>query len=122
MNKTEIVNEMYEAIKDYGLTVILHHTYRKNIKIKIGYSKESCEASIENLVLSVRSYNALMRSGLTNVGAVIEAANSGELPKIRNLGQKSYNEIRQRLVEYGYMELSDKGRKEFLSDLISLNC
>jgi DNA-directed RNA polymerase subunit alpha len=58
---------------------------------------------IENLNLSVRAYNCLKRSGLMTVGQVLEKSEE-ELLTLRNFGQKSYFELKNRLIELGYLE------------------
>ena len=56
---------------------------------------------IEELDLSVRAYNCLKRSGLTTVGVILERTED-ELLALRNFGEKSYEELRDRLVERGF--------------------
>ncbi|MHB8575996.1 MAG: DNA-directed RNA polymerase subunit alpha [Dehalococcoidia bacterium] len=60
---------------------------------------------IEDLSLSVRAYNCLKRSGLMTVGQVLEKSED-ELLSLRNFGRKSYDELRDKLVEMGYLEAS----------------
>ena len=48
---------------------------------------------IDDLRLSHRTWNALMRWGIRTVGDLCEAREKGVLPKIRNLGSKSLYEI-----------------------------
>ncbi len=55
---------------------------------------------IEFLDLSVRSYNALKRWGITTVAQVYQAKRDGKLNKIRNLGEKSVYEIEHCLNQY----------------------
>lgn len=59
------------------------------------------ETLIEELGLSVRAYNCLKRSGLTTVGLVLEKSEE-ELLALRNFGEKSYEELRDKLVEHGF--------------------
>jgi DNA-directed RNA polymerase subunit alpha len=65
---------------------------------------------IEDLSLSVRAYNCLKRSGLMTVGQVLEK-NEDELLSLRNFGRKSYDELRDRLIELGYVDGSAEGLK-----------
>ena len=58
---------------------------------------------IEELSLSVRAYNCLKRSGLMTVGQVLEKS-ADELMTLRNFGQKSYDELKDRLTELGYLQ------------------
>jgi DNA-directed RNA polymerase subunit alpha len=59
---------------------------------------------IEDLQLSVRAYNCLKRSGLMMVGQVLEKSED-ELLSLRNFGRKSYDELRDRLIELGFLSL-----------------
>lgn len=63
---------------------------------------------IEDLQLSVRAYNCLKRSGLMTVGQVLEKSEE-ELLGLRNFGRKSYDELRERLAELGYIDPSQPG-------------
>ena len=40
---------------------------------------------------------------------------------LRNLGEKTAREIKTKIIDYGYNELSDKEKKEFLAEVIELN-
>lgn len=55
---------------------------------------------IEDLDLSVRSYNCLKREGVTSVGQLVEKSEE-DLLDIRNFGQKSIEEVKQKLAELG---------------------
>ncbi|MBI2765715.1 MAG: DNA-directed RNA polymerase subunit alpha [Chloroflexi bacterium] len=65
---------------------------------------------IEDLQLSVRAYNCLKRSGLMTVGQVLEKSED-ELLGLRNFGRKSYDELRDRLIELGYIDGEAEGLK-----------
>ncbi len=58
------------------------------------------EMSIEELELSVRSNNCLKRANINYVSELTEKTDE-EMMKIRNLGRKSLNEIKQKLDEMG---------------------
>ncbi|MCW4457579.1 MULTISPECIES: DNA-directed RNA polymerase subunit alpha [Microbacteriaceae] len=55
---------------------------------------------IEDLDLSVRSYNCLKREGINTVSELV-ALSETQLMNIRNFGQKSVDEVRDKLVEMG---------------------
>jgi DNA-directed RNA polymerase subunit alpha len=63
---------------------------------------------IEDLALSVRAYNCLKRSGLMTVGQVLEKTED-ELLALRNFGRKSYDELRDRLIELNYVDGTAEG-------------
>jgi DNA-directed RNA polymerase subunit alpha len=58
---------------------------------------------IEDLNLSVRAYNCLKRSGLMTVGQVLEKSEN-ELLTLRNFGQKSYDELKAKLIERDFLQ------------------
>jgi len=58
------------------------------------------EMTIEELELSVRSYNCLKRAGLNTVGDIIEKTEE-EMMKVRNMGKKSLEEVKQKLASLG---------------------
>jgi DNA-directed RNA polymerase subunit alpha len=62
---------------------------------------------IEDLDLTVRSYNCLKREGVATVGELIEHSED-DLLEIRNFGQKSIDEVKAKLEELG-LELAEKG-------------
>lgn len=66
-------------------------------------SPERYHAPIEELQLSVRAYNCLRRSGLMTIGQVLERTEE-ELLALRNFGHKSYDELRDRLIEMNYID------------------
>ena len=55
---------------------------------------------IEDLDLSVRSYNCLKREGVQTVGDLVQKSEQ-DLLDIRNFGQKSIDEVRDKLAEMG---------------------
>ena len=69
-------------------------------------TSEMIETPIENLDLSVRVFNSLKRTGITTVGEVIELLEKGDeaVMSIRNFGEKSLDELRQRMREKGYLK------------------
>lgn len=56
------------------------------------------EKPIEDLDLSVRSYNCLKRAGIHTLGELIEKTEE-DMMKVRNLGKKSLKEVKQKLEE-----------------------
>jgi len=58
------------------------------------------DMTIEELDLSVRSYNCLKRAGINTVEELIQR-NEEEMMKVRNLGKKSLEEVVNKLSELG---------------------
>jgi len=75
-------------------------------------TSEVIETPIENLDLSVRVFNSLKRTGITTVGEVLELLEKGDeaVMSIRNFGEKSLDELRQKMREKGYT--TDGNEKE----------
>jgi DNA-directed RNA polymerase subunit alpha len=69
-------------------------------------SQEIYETPIEQLDLSVRVFNSLKRTGITNVGEVLEMLGRGEdaMLTIRNFGQKSLAELREKLIAKSFLK------------------
>jgi DNA-directed RNA polymerase subunit alpha len=61
---------------------------------------KTLEMPIDELDLSVRSYNCLKRAGINYVHELIEKTEN-EMAKVRNLGKKSLEEVQQKLAEQG---------------------
>jgi DNA-directed RNA polymerase subunit alpha len=64
------------------------------------------ETPIEELELTVRAYNCLKRAGITQVGEILEKLQKGEeeILAIRNFGQKSLDELMEKLREKGFLD------------------
>jgi DNA-directed RNA polymerase subunit alpha len=77
-------------------------------------TSEMIETPIENLDLSVRVFNSLKRTGITTVGEVLELLEKGEeaVMSIRNFGEKSLDELRQKMREKGYLRDSNEPEAE----------
>ena len=58
------------------------------------------ERTIEELDLSVRSYNCLKRAGINTVHDLTEKSEA-EMMKVRNLGRKSLEEVKLKLIDLG---------------------
>lgn len=101
------INEFIEAHKKDGVNAEMFHDEKTADVISdrdtprpwngSGWLGPS-EAFME-LDLSVRSYNALVRANVKTVKEVTHLIENGQIKKIRNLGNKSIYEIRQRVSE-----------------------
>jgi DNA-directed RNA polymerase subunit alpha len=69
-------------------------------------TSELAETPVEALDLSVRVFNSLKRTGITTVGDVLDLLEKGDtaVMSIRNFGEKSLDELRQKMVEKGYLK------------------
>ena len=76
-------------------------------------ASEVYEIPIENLDLSVRVFNSLKRTGITSVGEVLDMLDKGSdaMLSIRNFGEKSLDELKERLEEKGYLDSEGEGEQ-----------
>ena len=68
----------------------------------IGVAPEVYNTLVETLELSARTLNCLKRAGVNRVGEVLSMPKS-ELLKIRNFGQKSLEELYQKLADRNFL-------------------
>lgn len=68
--------------------------------------EKALEMTIEELDLSVRSFNCLKRAGINTVNDLVGKSEE-EMMKFRNLGKKSFEEVKEKLRSLGY-ELSSE--------------
>ncbi len=73
---------------------------------------EHLSRSVEELELSVRSYNCLKNANIKTIGELVQKSES-EMLKTKNFGRKSLNEIKEILASMGLslgMTLDEKGQ------------
>lgn len=63
--------------------------------------KDNEDVKIEELDLTVRSYNCLKKASIDTIGQLAKMS-VNDLMKIKNLGKKSYDEILDKMKELGY--------------------
>ena len=56
--------------------------------------------TIDDLDLSVRSFNCLKRAGINTVADLVQKTED-DMMKVRNLGRKSLDEVKKKLEELG---------------------
>ncbi|MFT8476504.1 MAG: DNA-directed RNA polymerase subunit alpha [Liquorilactobacillus sp.] len=64
------------------------------------HKEKMLEMTIEELYLSVRSYNCLKRAGINTVQELTNKSEA-DMMKVRNLGRKSLEEVKNKLVDLG---------------------
>jgi DNA-directed RNA polymerase subunit alpha len=70
------------------------------VEKEVGTKEKVLEQSIEELDLSVRSYNCLKRAGINTVED-LAGKTEDDMMKVRNLGRKSLEEVLKKLDELG---------------------
>jgi len=85
-------------------------------KVEIMVEKEdepkerSLDMTIEELDLSVRSYNCLKRASINTLQELVQRSED-DMMKVRNLGKKSLEEVQQKLESMGLKLRSDSDNK-----------
>jgi DNA-directed RNA polymerase subunit alpha len=64
------------------------------------HKEKMLEMTIEELDLSVRSYNCLKRAGINTVQELTDRSEA-DMMKVRNLGRKSLEEVKVKLTDLG---------------------
>ena len=104
-----------EAIQQAAENLVNHFFLFSNLntvnnegleRVPLVVSPEIYQTPIEKLELSPRTLNCLKRSHISKVGEVLEMSDD-ELLKIRNFGDKSLVELKEKLAEHGVTDLSD---------------
>lgn len=106
--RTELHTEIHAYTKlqeDYDLLAKAFETLtaqkaEPGVIIPMAKRADILNTPLENLDLSIRSYNCLKRYGKNTLRDLVEMPES-ELIKLRNLGRKSVAEVKAKLTEYG---------------------
>src|SRR6202012_2714273 len=72
---------------------------------------ENLNRSVEELELSVRSYNCLKNANIQSIGELVQKTEA-EMLKTKNFGRKSLNEIKEILAQMGLslgMKIDEQG-------------
>ncbi len=73
----------------------------------IAIPQQVYDTLIEDLELTVRAYNCLKRSNITRVGQILTMSQD-DLMAVRNFGEKSLTELREKLVERKFLPTRDQ--------------
>jgi len=74
------------------------------------------DAPIEELDLPIRAYNSLKRNSITKIGQVLSLSDD-EFLRMRNFGQKSLDELKERLALRGFISSDATSMSTDESDL-----
>ena len=122
MKKDEVVNELLKSANENGIITTLYGVFGKCIKVSVPFSQKACDTSIDELDFSVRASNALKRASIFTIGQAIDLIADDGLLRIRNLGKKTQNEIKTRILAFGYERLTELEKKRFFYDVVDKNC
>lgn len=95
LNFNLALERLGNALSDEEYLIMLAERERKTRDIR-----ELSEIKIEELQLSVRSYNVLRRAGILTLQDLQERIEEQDIYKVRNLGRRSYEEIMQKFNDF----------------------
>ena len=122
MKKEDVIKELLKSADTNGLITTLYGAFGKNLSVSVPFSQKACDTSIDELDFSVRATNAMKRASIFTIGEAIDLIADDGLLKIRNLGKKTQNEIKTRILVFGYDRLTEVEKKRFFYDICDLNC
>jgi len=85
----DLLTEVDQVVSGMG-SLMEENSYENNAK--------TINMSIEDLDLTVRSYNCLKRAGISTVEELTQKTED-EMSRVRNLGKKSLKEVKEKLTE-----------------------
>lgn len=94
----ESVDEIISKLSEYG--IVFNQYGELDFEDTQEQTELSDGISIEQLDLSVRAYNCLYRAGIRTVQDVLDRDEEDGLKRVRNLGNKSIYEIREKIEAY----------------------
>ena len=121
MTRSELVQKLAERTNECGLIQAIHELLGTGVKVEIGFTAAACAMTIDEINFSVRSTNALRRAGIFTIGDVLKALSADNLMKVRNLGKKSLNEIKTKMLAFGFEKLCPVDKLAFFEDLVARN-
>ena len=96
--------------------------FSAEIQVEIPLYQDFLDLPIDELNLSVRAYNGLMRANISTVKRLVSALTEEYgLEHIRNLGKKSITEIKRALLAESYMRLTDAQKDSFWQYVLERN-
>ena len=101
MNHIKILSD---ALNNIGIEV------KTNVKTEISYS-----LPLDEVGFSVRTYNCLKRGGYNTIKDICNATES-DVMQVRNLGRRSFQEIRDKLLSYGLSFKSDNEKDNYIEE------
>lgn len=107
----KFLNEHFSIVEDLNTLIKQSETMTQREET---VTNSKMDRKIEDLDLSVRSYNCLKRANINTVGELTQKTEE-EMMKVRNLGRKSLKEVVQKLREIG-LDLKNSTGASFLDD------
>ena len=105
--------ECMKKAEEIGVAAVLQ-SFGGTARVRLPMSDSFLALSVDELPLSVRARNALMRSSLNTIGKLVDyIRENGSMSHIRNLGKKSIYEVKMVLSEAAYNHLTEQEKLAF---------
>jgi len=98
----------------------LGDVYEKRCVV-LPFMEDIMDDPIENLRMTGRTYNALMRAKMRNIGDVIRFSDGGDFSRIRNFGRLSGIELFESILNYCWARMDVEQKTNFLIDAVMRN-
>ena len=98
----------------------LGDVYEKRCVV-LPFMEDIVDDPIENLRMTGRTYNALMRAKMRNIGDVIRFSDGGDFSSIRNFGRLSGIELFESILNYCWARMDVDQQTNFLIDAVVRN-
>lgn len=113
---SQAANILIEQLSPFAEFVKTTEVKTEAQAVRAAIPDEKYNMPVEQMDLSVRTMNCLRRSGITTVGELV-GKKPKELLKLRNFGQKSFQEIEEKLTGMGLALSPDDEANEAKKDL-----
>ncbi len=119
MKTEEILEVLVQSARENGLVETLYAVFGRRVKVRLPLSTSLCHVGMDQLDLSPRAEHSLKRAGVFTVARMVELIEIDGLLEIRNLGKKTQNEIKTKVLVYFYHALTDGEKRQFFRDLLA---
>lgn len=108
VNPSDALSHAAQVLSTYSLTIANFSRPEQPAETAMatngieGITPEVYDTPIEDLDLTTRTYNCLKRADITKIGQLLQM-DEKDLLSVRNLGSKSIDEIKDKLIEQGYL-------------------
>lgn len=116
------LRERMEAVIEDGGFVDWACEREGRFRFTVYQGMAAMDSDIDELELSIRSYNCLRHAGYQTINAMVDnIERRDDLLKIRNLARRNADEIMLRLFLYTYQNLKPEKRKAYLKKTKEMN-
>jgi len=90
-------------------------TFKRDQQVLLPKKEDFEKMNIEEIDFSTRTLNALVKNGVKTLGELKKIAISGDFSRLKGFGVKAQEEVREKLLELGFIEKSISGEEPVFS-------